>query len=296
MKLKERDYWTKKEVNLIAYKQFEKTLTRWYCQLLMPLPFLRDIRALPFIKNYRDLHSLVDFFRPFYGQNLEIADFKFPLFYGEHGDTEGLPIIRKTRTPEDKSSVLYNLRSFRFNLPCKTVQNTDIEWEHKNNNVIWRGATTGAALREAFVKKYFQHYNIGFSSVKQKPELARFKKPPITIADQLKSKFIVSLEGNDIASNLRWVLSSNSVPIMTKPRWRSWIMEEHLVANIHYLELNDDLSNLEDLLTWASNNDQECKQIALNGRHFVHQFLDDSLDVRIRRNVLQEYASRAKYV
>ncbi|WP_258098003.1 glycosyl transferase family 90 [Marinoscillum pacificum] len=288
--------WTKKEVKYISYKDFKNSFLHWYCKNLMHLPLIRDIRTLPFYNKYRDLHSLIDFFRPFDQFETNIENVKFPIFYGEHGETGTLPIIRKARQTTDKTSTLYDLRSLRFNTPCVEVSSSDIPWNKKNNNVIWRGATTGSKTRESFVKKYFDNYDIGFSNVKQKPHLEPFKKNTISIAEQLKSKFIVSLQGNDIASNIRWTLFSNSVLIMPKPKWTSWAMDEKLNPQEHYLELNDDLSNLEDLLEWAQSNDSLCQQIAQNGKNFISQVLDSEYDDQIRFRLLDQYANRLKII
>lgn len=294
--LKKQTFWTQTEVNYYSYEDFKNTFTHWYCKYLMPLPKVRDLRALPFYKRYRDLHSLIDFFLPFDSIDSNIESVKFPIFYGESGDTNTIPIIRKARKVTDKAGVLYDLRSLRYNTPCIEVERSDLEWSRKNNNVVWRGATTGPVTRESFVKKYFNKYNIGFSSVKQKPHLSEFKKNRISIADQLKSKFIVSLQGNDLASNIRWVLYSNSTLIMPKPHWTSWTMEEKLKPNVHYLELNEDLSNLDELLNWAFENDELCKEIAQNGKNYASQFLDRNYDTEVRMMLLKEYAKRLKVV
>ena len=73
-------------------------------------------------------------------------------------------------------------------------------------------------------------------------------------------------------------------------------METKLEPNVHYLELNDDLSNLDELLAWASKNDKECQQIALNGKSYAAQFLDRDYDTRLRLRLLEEYANRLKII
>ena len=41
-----------------------------------------------------------------------------------------------------------------------------------------------------------------------------------------KNKFIISIEGNDVASNLPWIMASNSLAFMTKPKFEGWFMQE----------------------------------------------------------------------
>jgi|GEM_PF-3159494 len=294
--LKERDVWTRKEVRYMSYADYKGSWKHWYCKNLMHLPGFREIQSLPFLEEYRDLHSLIDFLLPFDLNDNSIEDFKFPIFYGEHGDTGNIPLIGKARKIHDKFRVLYELRSLRFNVPCFKVDKNDRNWSAKKDDVSWRGATTGEEIREKFVKNYYSLYNIGFSDVKQKPHLAAFIRHRMSIKEQLKYKFLVSLQGNDTASNIRWILHSNSVPIMPKPVWTSWMMEEKLLPNVHYLQLNDDLSNLEELLEWAREHDNECKEMAQNGRDFVAQFLDKNYDAYVKMLLLEEYSKRLQII
>jgi len=237
----------------------------------------------------------MNFFVPFDNQEMGCKDVKYPLFYGEGGATGTIPALRKTRPIEDKTSVIFNIGTLRHTLPCETVRKVDIPWSEKSHNVVWRGATTGGQLRVNLVENYGNKYDIGFASVKQKPELAHLKKNKISIQDQLKYKFIISIAGNELASNLRWTLFSNSVPIMPTPKWHSWIMEKNLKPNVHYLELNPDLTNLEEILDWAINNDEECNQIAQNGKKYMEQFLDPKKDLPVQKRLLEEYAKRLTY-
>ena len=296
-KVKNENYWNQREMKLVSYKGFENTFTHWYCQHIVDLPRIKNIRVLPFYKSYKDLHSLMNFFHPFDKLRMDekYRNAKYPLFYGETGKTGEVTVIRKSRRLDDHKSVIYNFRTLRLTLPCYEAINSDIPWNRKSDNVIWRGATTGQEQRVNLVKKYYDKYDIGFASVKQKPDLADFKKESVSIRDQLRFKFIISLEGNDVASNLRWVLSSNSIPIMKKPYWQSWIMEERLEPNVHYLELNEDLSNLEELLSWARDNDKLCQEIAQNGRDYMSQFLDEANDLPVQKLLLEEFNKRVSF-
>ncbi len=293
--VKQSDYWNKSEMKLVSYKKYENTFVHWYCKNLVYQPLIRNIRVLPFYRQYKHLHSLMNFFAPFDKLGLDKKDTVFPFYYGETGYTGDIPCIRKSRRADDTTSVIYNFRTLRLTAPCDIVRENDIPWAQKEDNVVWRGATTGEEQRVNFVEKYFDKFDVGFATIKQKPEKAHLKKEKVSIKDQLKYKFIISLEGNDVASNLRWVLASNSIPIMTKPHWQSWIMEEKLQPNVHYLELNKDLSNLDELLTWAANNNEACQQIAENGKNYMAQFLDEENDLPVQKLLLEEYANRLTY-
>ena len=214
------------------------------------------------------------------------------IYLGEKELEGHLPYIRKARKVDDQEGVLFKLSTIRHFHPCKEAQKEDIEWENKQDDVIWRGATTSAKYRNTFVERYFDQYDIGFSTTKQFPELADYTRDMVTIEEQLKYKFIVSLEGYDLASNLKWILASNSVPVMPEPTWVSWIMEHKLVPYEHYLPLNEKLDNLEELLDWAEKNDTKCQEIAQNGKAYMSQFFDEKKERQIQQELLVKYTQQ----
>lgn len=55
---------------------------------------------------------------------------------------------------------------------------------------------------------------------------------------------------------------------MKKPKYESWLMEGLLKPDKHYLPLDDDLGNLNDILTWAKTND------SLIG-NFINKFIKE---------------------
>jgi len=73
----------------------------------------------------------------------------------------------------------------------------------------------------------------------------------MTIDEQLEYKFILSLEGNDVATNLKWIMSSNSLAFMPRPKYETWFMEGNLVPNHHYILIKDDYSDLEERLKYT---------------------------------------------
>lgn len=58
-----------------------------------------------------------------------------------------------------------------------------------------------------------------------------------TIREHLDYKFIMAIEGNDVASNLKWVMSSNSLAVMPRPTCETWFMEGTLIPDYHYIEV-----------------------------------------------------------
>ena len=97
---------------------------------------------------------------------------------------------------------------------------------------------------------------------------ARYK-PSLSLKKQLSFKYLLSLEGNDVASGLKWMLYSSSVVFMPPPTVASWAMEDKLIPFYHYIPLAPDLSDLKDLIQWARDNDETCQLISRHATRFM---------------------------
>ena len=114
----------------------------------------------------------------------------------------------------------------------------------------------------------------------------------MTLDQQLKNKFIISVEGNDVASGLKWQLLSNSVVLMPKPRCASWLMEDKLEPGYHYILLKDDFSDLEEKYNWCLNNLEVCKKISQNATSYMQMFLDDDNENKIQIELIKRYMQK----
>jgi len=274
------------------YDKYKGSFLEWYCRNLIQRNPFKKIRSLPNYEQYRNLLTLSDFLNLFHDAPKEAQEGFYLIYHGEKELDDHLPYIRKARKIDDKEGVLFKLSTIRHFHPCNEAKKKDRDWKQKLDDVIWRGSTTSAKYRNTFVERYYDKYDIGFSTTKQFPELAHYTRDMVTIEEQLKYKFVVSLEGYDLASNLKWILASNSVPVMPEPTWVSWIMEHKLVPFEHYLPLNEKLDNLEELLDWAKANDSKCDEIAQNGKAYMSQFFDEQKERKIQHELLVQYAQR----
>ena len=190
-------------------------------------------------------------------------------------------------------NILLNLNTPRHWGGIEDVNKYDIPYNKKNNNIIWRGVSTGKYKRVNFVDKFQNNINknidIKFSSLVQNVPNNNYILHNMSIKDQLQSKFIISIEGNDVATNLKWILYSNSVVIMPKPTMSSWIMEDTLIAGIHYVEIMNDYSDLEEKYNWCLNNLDECNKIADNGKKYMQQFLNIDNEKEITKRIIDIY-------
>ena len=60
-------------------------------------------------------------------------------------------------------------------------------------------------------------------------------EPPITQSHHraMQHKYLLALESNDVATQLKWLLTSVSVVVMPTPTTESWLMEGRLQPFVH---------------------------------------------------------------
>lgn len=114
-------------------------------------------------------------------------------------------------------------------------------------------------------------------------------KPKISIEKHLDYKFILSLQGNDVATNLKWIMSSNSIAVMPKPTIETWFMEGTLIADYHYIEIASDYSDLEEKLNFYLKSPQKCLEIIRNANAYCAQFWDRNTEKLCSLMVLEKY-------
>lgn len=171
------------------------------------------------------------------------------------------------------------------------IEEKDIPWKEKRGGLIWRGAPTGNrhGLRKKLVSTYFDKYNIGYSGSGSSDVRNKYILGHVSVSEQLLNKYVLSIEGNDVATNLKWILASNSIPIMPKPTRESWLLESQLIPYVHYVPINDDLDDLDEVYKWCINNDDHCKQIAENGKRYMEMFFDEENEKEIYRMIYERY-------
>lgn len=165
-----------------------------------------------------------------------------------------------------------------------------IHWEDKKPIAIFRGKTAGKQSRMDFMQRYFGSTICDCGDVSRPgtvpPEWQTAKK---TIRDHLAYRYIMALEGNDVASNLKWVMSSNSIAVMPRPTCETWFMEGTLIPNYHYIEIKADFSNLEEKLNYYNRHPQEAQRIIANAHAYVDAFRDTHREQLIAIGVMDKY-------
>ncbi|MBT7305471.1 MAG: lipopolysaccharide biosynthesis protein [Bacteroidetes bacterium] len=242
---------------------------------------LSEIKTVPGSKVY--FFDLYQYSR-YFNQKL-----KGLFLFGDITEVPKQPTFVKSRPIGDNNanSVLLKWNKLRHFMFIKKEQKT---YPEKKNMLVSRGKVHKTqAHRIKFIEKYFAHPMCNIGRVNTNDLNPLWKVPRLSIDQQLDYKFILCLEGNDVASNLKWVMSSQSIAVMPKPKYETWFMEGLLVADVHYIIIKDDYTDLEQRLNYYINNQDKALQIIENANAYVQQFRNQENETLISLLTLKKY-------
>jgi hypothetical protein len=258
--------------------------TKYYNQVSQS--FTLSEHATPVRINFlkRQRNYQIDLFRY---TRLFPRHFKVQRLFGDVRQSPTIPTIVKARPileSGNSNGILLNLNKIRhFKFPTDPIP-----FSAKRDVLVWRGTAT-QQNRIRFLEKFYQHPNCDVGHSSKAKTKGPWNKPFLPIKEQLKYKFILSLEGNDVATNLKWILNSNSLCFMPKPKNETWFMEGTLQPDIHYVCVNDDFSNLEEKLNHFTQHPESALAIIRCAKAHVRQFFTPNLEDAIAFNVLLSY-------
>ncbi|MDO4770860.1 glycosyl transferase family 90 [Porphyromonas sp.] len=214
-------------------------------------------------------------------------DLRWMLLPGDIVHVPDHPTIVKSRplTEDNANSVLMKLDKVRHFTFIKDHK----PFKDKMNKVIFRGKTEDKEPRIRFMEMYFGHPMCDLGDVSRSCPRQEWIVEKMTLRAHLDYKFIMALEGNDVASNLKWVMSSNSLAVMPRPTCETWFMEGKLIPNHHYVEIKPDFSDLEERVNYYIAHTDEAQRIIDNANEYVKQFWDKEREELISLLVLQKY-------
>ena len=229
----------------------------------------------------------------YYFDTLDVARFfpnaRFDYLFGDIVNIPDTPTLLKSRpiTDDNHNSVLLKLNRVRH----YNFIDDNIAYQDKTDSIVWRGKAASDHHRVDVCRQYFDHprCDIAVSTPLKDNGDTSLTRPALSIEQQLQHKFILSLEGNDVATNLKWIMSSNSLCFMRRPRFETWYMEGRLIPNVHYVELRDDFSDLLEKMDYYSANPKAAAVINLNAKAYVKEFLDEPREQLISLLVMKRY-------
>lgn len=223
--------------------------------------------------------------------------------------------------------IILKLESERhYDTPFPIVLKKDIPWEQKLNKAIYRGMMSGHNLEEDMIAEDYlcrrgpgrERLYTNYEACMKVPRCRFVYKShnstlidaklwytfhefthingramvsgKMSIADQLKYKIIISFEGNDVATGLKWNLLSNSVVLMPKPTKTTWAMENRLEPWVHYVPITS--NNVEEMVAWVIKHSNEARKIAERSTNFIHDLFLHPDAEKDGKAVMKEIAMR----
>lgn len=244
--------------------------------------------SAPKTGDYKPEGQKVYFFDMFQYARWFRQSLKLLLLPGDITYVPELPSIVKSRplTGNNENSVIMKLDKVRHFIFVKDP----MKFADKKDMVIFRGKVKGKESRRRFMELYFNNKMCDLGDVsKNTTDPKEWQTEKKSIREHLDYKFIMALEGNDVASNLKWVMSSNSVAVMPRPTCETWFMEGKLIPNFHYIEIKPDFSDLEERIGYYIAHPEEAERIARNANEYVSQFRDRKRERLISLLVLDKY-------
>ncbi len=215
------------------------------------------------------------------------ADARFPYLFGDVRHVPQVPTLVKSRPigEGNRNAVLMKLNQIRHFFFVKN----DKPFTDKKDALVWRGKCFGRSHRREFLERFYVNPRCDVGDTATRPEDGPHRRRFLSVSRQLGYKFILSLEGNDVATNLKWILSSNSLCLMPRPRFETWFIEGRLEANRHYVMLEDDYSDLEEKMDHFLANPHEALAIIQNAQAHVARFKKTAQELLLCLLVMQKY-------
>lgn len=181
-----------------------------------------------------------------------------------------------------------------------------IGFRNKISKVIWRGGPSGTGFQNVY-KDYLskpsredmlklwctpevnEHIDVGLIPKWRYENYQHYIKNKMTIEEMLGFKYLLSIEGNDVATNLKWALASDSVVLMPKPCVESWFLESLLKPWVHYIPIKNDFSDLLEIKMWCDKNPGVCEDIIAQANEYVSQFENEQREIYLSRHVIGKY-------
>ena len=207
---------------------------------------------------------------------------------GDAPDVTETPTVMKCRpTSADTAiAVLLNLDKVRHFI----FLDDPASWEDKSPTAIYRGRMGRNPSRRAIMERYLGNPRVDAGDVSRPGRVPdEWLKPKLTLYAHLGHRFILCPEGNDVASNLKWVMSTNTLAVMPRPRWETWFMEGSLEPERHYVEVKPDFSDLEERMDHYLGHPALAREIIAEAHAHVDRFRDRHREDLVSLLTLHKY-------
>lgn len=213
------------------------------------------------------------------------------------------------------SPIIWYLNTVRHWSTLPGALRKDVAWDQKMNRAFFGGDMTGwqnyTSLKTDYAKCQantrcrfvYEHATSKWMDVRITSHLGLLQndtihgrqivRPKVGVNVVQQHKIIISIEGNDVASGLKWSLQSASVVLMPPPTRTSWAMEELLQPWIHFIPMRPDGSNVEEMIQWVFDHDEEAQRIAERATLFIYDLVyhtdATSDDLQVKQEIVKRY-------
>lgn len=103
----------------------------------------------------------------------------------------------------------------------------------------------------------------------------------VSETEHLKYKYLISVDGGTCAwLRVPWIMLSNSVLVKQETSKIEWFYPA-IKPYVHYVPVNENLTDIFEQLEWMKNHDQELQQISLNAQNFVkNNLMPEDIDAQ----------------
>ncbi len=217
-----------------------------------------------------------------------------------------------TRTDPEHCSEAYD---WTYNSILVEQTSKELPWESKIPTAIWRGGLQGYQYdysprgffetprgKLCYLSSVYPHHlNAGTNwletSVQRIIRNTGFDphKPFLSVREHLRFKYQVNVDGHTATyPGLQWRLLSNCTVLKQKSKNKMWYFYP-LKPWVHYVPIEEDLSDLIEKIEWCKQNDAEAKKIAMQGRKLAQESLLPEHCCLYCYKVLKKYASLQKF-
>ncbi len=211
---------------------------------------------------------------------------RLPCISGDTFENPEVPVLCKARRLDDKidNCVLFNMDKYRH----FTNINDNIPFEEKANVLFFRGEIHGKPHRIRFFEKWANHPNFNIGDISRNWQ-SPWSATKVSIPEHFRYKYILVLEGNDVATSLQWVCESNCIPVMIRPTVESWIMHGAMISGVHYIEISPDFCDVADKIDYYNSHQDEARRISKASKEWIKQFSDSKRENIISYLVAERY-------
>lgn len=259
----------------------------YYNRLTLPFPIPLDAeRVGDFTSRGKSSAYASDFRDHLAGYNKAL---RVSYQFGDVTEVPETPRFVKSRPIDipdaNRNAVLLKLNSVRH----YRFFRDPLTFAEKRPQAVWRGKSN-RPHRIEFAQRFAGHPLCDIGCTLHKEDQAQtYHRDFLCVEQQLGYRYIVSVEGIDVATNLKWIMGSNSLCLMRKPRFETWFMEGALIPGYHYVQLRDDHSDLIEKIEYFNQHPAEAEAIIANANRYVATFMDRDTERLVSSLVIDRY-------